>query len=118
MLFSQQIVDSLNGVEGLKRNFNEDRTPVAHSTIPKTGKLKSLQFATILALVGDETSSGINKLGKVELIALIVTDSTYEVNGIEVSALCEHLHILLIVGIDLATLKDLQTDTTIRIVCS
>jgi hypothetical protein len=36
MLFTQQIVDGLYWVEGTKRYFYEDGTPIAHCTIPKT----------------------------------------------------------------------------------
>lgn len=30
MLFSQQVIDSLNRIESAQRNFNKDSTPVTH----------------------------------------------------------------------------------------
>jgi hypothetical protein len=36
MLFAEQIIDRLNGIEGAEGHFNEDGAPVAHGTIPKT----------------------------------------------------------------------------------
>ncbi len=117
MLISEEIVDGFNGIESLEGNFYEDGGPVAHGTIPEAGKLKSLEFATVLTLVGDEACGGIHELGKVELLTLVVTDGTHEVHGIEVGTLGKHLHVLLIVGIDLTALENLQADATIGIVC-
>ena len=34
MLVAKEIIDCLNGVEGAKRDFNEDGRPIAHCTIP------------------------------------------------------------------------------------
>ena len=35
VLFSQQVIYSLNRIECAQRNFNEDSVPVSHSTIPE-----------------------------------------------------------------------------------
>ena len=49
-------------------------------------------------------------------MSLVVLDSTYEVNRIEVCSLCEHFHILLVVLVYLTALKNLKAYCTILIV--
>ena len=116
MLRTKQIVDGLNGIEGRKRHFHHDGTPVAHRSIPKARQLQSFQFLAIFALVGDEASCRVNEVGQIELLSLIVSNCADEVNGIEVSALREHLHVLGIVLVNLAAFEDLQRDAAIGIV--
>lgn len=50
------------------------------------------------------------------MLALVVLNSTNKVNGVEVSALGEHLHILGIALVNLAALKDLQTYCAVLII--
>jgi hypothetical protein len=50
MLIAKEVVNSLHGVERSEWNFYEDCVPIAHSSIPETRKLESLEFLTTLAL--------------------------------------------------------------------
>ena len=101
MLVAEQIVDGLHWVECAERNLYEYSVPVAHRTIPETRQLQGLQVLTILALAGDETGRWIYELRKIEGISLVILGSTNKVNRVEVSTLGKHLHILLVVLVDL-----------------
>ena len=101
MLVTKQVVDRLHWVESAERNLYEHRVPVAHRTIPKTGQLERLQFLAVLALVADKSCLGIHILRQVEIVALKVLSSANKVYRIEVSALRKHIHILLVVLVDL-----------------
>ena len=57
MLWTQQVVDSLHGVERRERNLHHDGAPVAHSAIPQSGQLKSKQGTSVFTLVRDEASA-------------------------------------------------------------
>ena len=93
MLWTQQVVDGLHRVEGGERHFHKDCVPVAHGAIPKTWKFESLEFFSVLALVGYKASVLIDKLGEVELLALVILHGADEVNGIEVGAVVEHVEV-------------------------
>ena len=101
MLVAEQIVHGLHWVECTERNLYEYSVPVAHRTIPETRQLQGLQVLTILALAGDETGRWIYELRKIEGISLVILGSTNKVNRVEVSTLGKHLHILLVVLVDL-----------------
>lgn len=101
MLVAEQIVHGLHWVEGAQRNFYEYGVPVAHRTIPKTWQLESLEILTVLALAGDETGRWIYKLREIEGIALVILGSADEIYWVEVSTLGKHLHVLLVVLVDL-----------------
>ena len=117
MLFTEQVIDCLHGVEGAKWNLYEDGVPVAHSTIPQSWQLKGLEFLAVLTLAADEACGLVDILRQVEWLSLVVLDSTHKVNGVEVCSLFEHAHVLLIVLVYLAALKYLQADSAILVVC-
>lgn len=48
MLLTQQVVDSLNGIECTEGYFYEDSVPVAHRTIPQSRQLQCLQLLAAL----------------------------------------------------------------------
>ena len=48
MLFAQQVVNGLNGIEGAQGNLDKYGAPVAHGTIPQTWQLESLELFTCL----------------------------------------------------------------------
>ena len=50
------------------------------------------------------------------MLSLVVLDSADEVYRVEVCALCEHLHVLLVVLVNLARLEDLQRDGAVLVV--
>ena len=104
MLVAEQIVHGLHWVECTERNLYEYCIPVAHRTIPETWQLECLQILTILTLAGDETGRWINELRKIEGIALIILGSADEIYWVEVSTLGEHLHILLVILVNLRAL--------------
>ena len=101
MLVAEQIVHGLHWVEGAERNLYEYGVPVAHRTIPETWQLKCLEVLTVLALARDETGRWIYELRKIEGIALVILGSADEIYRVEVSTLGKHLHILLVVLINL-----------------
>ena len=96
MLVAEKVVDGLDGIEGSQGNLNENGRPVAHGTIPESGQLKSLELLAALGLLRDEASGLVDIVGQIEGLALIVLDGADEVDRIEVGALGEHLHILLV----------------------
>ena len=101
MLVAEQIVHGLHWVECTQRNLYEYCIPVTHRTIPETRQLQGLQILTILALAGDETGRWIYELRKIEGISLIILGSADEIYRVEVSTLGKHLHVLLVVLINL-----------------
>ena len=116
MLVAEQIVHGLHWVECTERNLYEYCIPVAHRTIPKTWQLECLQILTILTLAGDETGRWINELRKIEGIALVILGSADEIYRVEVSTLGEHLHILLVILVNLRALQNLKTYGTILVI--
>ena len=101
MLVAEQIVHGLHRVECAQRNLYEYCVPVTHRTIPKTWQLQGLQVLTVLTLARDETGRWIYELRKIEGIALVILGCTDEIYWVEVSTLGKHLHILLVVLINL-----------------
>ena len=101
MLIAEQIIHGLHRVEGAQRNLYEYGVPVAHRTIPETRQFECLQILTVLALAGDETGGWIYELRKIEGIALVILGSADEIYWIEVCTLGKHLHVLLVVLINL-----------------
>ena len=101
MLVAEQIVHGLHWVECAERNLYEYGVPVAHRTIPETWQLQGLEVLTVLALARDETGRWIYELRKIEGIALVILGSADEIYWVEVSTLGKHLHILLVVLINL-----------------
>ncbi len=116
MLVAEQIVHGLHWVEGTERNLYEYGIPVAHRTIPETWQLECLQILTVLALARDETGRWIYKLRKIEGIALVILGSTNEIYRVEVSTLGKHLHILLVVLVNLRALQNLKTYSAILVI--
>ena len=101
MLVAEQIVHGLHWVEGAERNLYEYGVPVAHRTIPETWQLQGLEILTVLTLARDETGRWIYELRKIEGIALVILGSADEIYWVEVSTLGKHLHILLVVLVNL-----------------
>ena len=66
MLFTEQVIDCLHGVEGAKGNLYEDGVPVAHSTIPQSWQLKGLEFLAVLTLAADESCGLVDIFRQVE----------------------------------------------------
>ena len=50
MLFTEKVVDSLNGIECPEWHFHKDSVPIAHCTVPKSWQLESLELLAVLAL--------------------------------------------------------------------
>ena len=66
MLSAQKVVDRLYWREGCQGNFDKNRVPVAHRTVPQPWQLQGLKFFAVTAFLADETSLWIRKLQKVE----------------------------------------------------
>ena len=108
MLVAQQVIHRLHGVERAEGHFDEHGAPVAHRAVPQAGQLKGLEFLAGLRLRGDESRGLVDEIRQVEGPALVVLDGAYQVDGVEVSALCEHLHVGLVISVDLAALEYLE----------
>ena len=117
MLLSEQVVDSLHRIEGLKWNLHEYGIPVAHGAIPQSWKLEGLQFLAVLALRTYEACRAVNIIRKIETVALVVLCRAYQINRIEVGTIFEHLYIFLVGGINLAALQYLQANGAVLIIC-
>lgn len=116
MGWTKKVVDGLDGIERTDRHLYEHRVPVAHRSVPESGKFECLYLHALTALDGDEACRLIHKLRKVELVPLPVFRADHEVYRIEVGSLLQHLHRLLVVGVDLCRLKDLWADRAVGIV--
>ena len=108
MLRTEQVIDRLDRIESSKGHLDHDSIPVAHGTIPQTRQFQCLQFLAVFTLVRDESCSWVNEIRQIEFLALIVTYSANQIHGVKVCTLCEHLHVLRIILVYLATLKNLQ----------
>ena len=60
MLGPQEVIDLLDGVEGLQRHLHEGGIPVVHGAIPQPGTLQGQELTACQALVGDEGGLGID----------------------------------------------------------
>ena len=116
MLLSKQIIDRLDRIESGERHFHEDRVPIAHSTIPQTGKFKCLKVFSVLALAADKASRLVNIIGQIESVALVVFYCTDQVDRIEMGSLGKHFLVGLIALVNLAAFENLQTHRTVLIV--
>ena len=64
VLLAVKVVDGLHRIEGGKGNFHKYGVPVAHGTVPESGKFKGFQFLAVLALVGNETGGRVYIVGQ------------------------------------------------------
>ena len=63
---AEQVVDGLDGVEGLGGNCDEYRVPVRHRAVPKAGQLERLDRYALAALFRYEAGGRVNVVGKVD----------------------------------------------------
>ena len=82
---TEKVKNDLDRVECSERNLNEESVPVAHRTVPETWELKSLEFASLIALRADESGILINILEKIEALSLIVMEAANDIYRVEVS---------------------------------
>ena len=86
MSWSEKIENDLYRVECSERNLDKKSIPVAHRSVPEARKLESLEFASLVALRADESSILIYILKKIEALSLVVVETAYDVNRVEVSS--------------------------------
>jgi len=82
---TEEVKNDLDRVECSERNLNEKSVPVAHRTVPETWELKSLEFASLIALRADESCILVNILEKIEALSLIVMEAANDIYRVEVS---------------------------------
>ena len=82
---SEEIEDDLYRIECFERNLNEKSIPIAHRTIPKTWKLKSLKLTSLIALRAYESCIFVNILQKIEALAFVIVKAAHDINRIEMS---------------------------------
>lgn len=116
MLFSQQVIDGFNRIKGGQWHFNEDGVPVAHGSVPESGKLESFKFPTVLGLGRDESCGGVCEVRQVEGLSLIVLESTNEVYRVEVGTFSEHPESGSVGLVNLRGFKNLETNSAVGIV--
>ena len=80
---SEEVENYLHRVECSERNRNKESVPVAHGTIPKSRKLKSLELASLIALRADESCILINILEKVEAFPLVIVEAASISTGLK-----------------------------------
>ena len=85
MCRTKKIENDLHWVEGLERDLNKECIPLAHRTIPKTRKLKSLEFTSLIALRRNEAGILVDILEEIETLSLLVMKTAYDIYRIEVS---------------------------------
>ena len=85
MCRTEEVKNDLDRVECSERNLNEESVPVAHRTVPETWELKSLEFASLIALRADESGILVNILEKIEALSLIVMEAANDIYRVEVS---------------------------------
>ena len=86
MSWSEKIENDLYRVECSERNLDKKSIPVAHGTVPEARKFECLEFASLVALRADESSILIYILKKIEALSLVVVETAYDVNRIEVGS--------------------------------
>ena len=86
MCRTEEVKHHLHRVECCERNLNEKCVPVAHCTVPETWKLESLKLTSLITLRADESCILVNILKKIEALSLIVVQTAYDVNRIEVGS--------------------------------
>ena len=116
MLRAKQIVNGLHGVECFDGHLYKHGTPIAHRSVPKTGKLKSLQLTAALALRADEACRLVHESRQVKLLTLIVACAANQVNGVKVGSILEHRNILVVCRINLARFQDLERNGSVGVV--
>ena len=82
---TEKVKNDLHRVECSERNLNEESVPIAHRTVPETWELKSLEFASLIALRADESGILVNILEKIEALSLIVMEAANDIYRVEVS---------------------------------
>ena len=55
VFLAEKVVDSLDGVEGGQRHFDEDGGPVSHGTVPKAGEFLRFECGGSFGLFADES---------------------------------------------------------------
>jgi hypothetical protein len=86
MSWSEKIKNNLHRVECSERNLDEKCIPVTHGAVPETRKFECLEFTSLIALRTDESSIFIYILKKIEALSLVVVETAYDVNRVEVSS--------------------------------
>ena len=109
----EQVENDFDRVESCKGDFNEERIPVTHGSVPETGEFECFQFPALIALGTDETGILIDKVEEMEPLSLVIPQAADEIDGIEMSRPAEGFLRALVPGIDLDALKDLERGTPV-----
>ena len=107
VLFAEQVVDGLDGVEGGQGHFDEDGVPVGHGSVPQAGKFLRLEGDGTFGLFADEASVGVDIFAEVEVTAVVVLGGADEVDGVEVGGVVEDGFLLRVFAVDLRGLDNL-----------
>ncbi len=108
MCRSQQVIDCLDRVECRSRNFYKYCVPVAHGTVPQTGKFERTEFAAAKRFLGNKTGCGVYVFTQVVAGAVGMLEIAYKVNGIEIACAFHHLGILRLGEIYLRRFENLR----------
>lgn len=78
--------------------------------------LECFQLFAVFALVRNETCLGVNVLGQIKGVALVVFNGANKVNGVKVRTLLKHGLLFGVIHVNLRTFKYLQRNGAIGIV--
>ncbi len=101
MSLAQQIVYSLDGIEGRGRHFDKDSVPVAHRAVPEARKLECAQVAAAERLLRDKSRGRVDVFAQIITGAVAVFEIAHKVYRIEITGAFHHLHIFGLRHIDL-----------------
>ena len=108
MLGTEEVHNSLDWCEGQYGHLNEEGQPFGHGTVPKSRKFHANHVFAVYALVGLETSVGVDKVSKVIFLTLAVLNAAEEVYGVEVCAAANNGRNLGVVHVHLGTFYNLE----------
>lgn len=114
---AEEIVDGLDGVEGVNGYFDKDSVPVGHCTVPQAWQLKGTEISAAERFFGDEAGIGICIACEVEGFAVHILDIAYKIDRVEMGGGLHHFHIILVVGINLGGFENLRRYRSIVVVC-
>ena len=108
MLFAEQIVDGLHGVECGQRHLDEEGDPVGHSAVPQSWQFLRLHYCGAFRFLGYETCGGIDILTQVEATTVVILCGTNQIDGVEVSGTGQDGFLFRILAVDLCRFDNLE----------
>ena len=77
VLFTEEVVDGLDGVEGGDGHLDEEGDPVGHGAVPESGELLRLEGERSFRLFTDESGLGVDVAPEVEIASAVVLGAAH-----------------------------------------